>query len=297
MAKTCAVCGAKVGFLSGEKLQGDGSKLCDNCLSIVPKRFSNSFLSYGTKDDYEAMKQLVAAQADYAKKFEEFEAVTSAQGVKRKNYSYEGVSVDYIHGIIRLQDGFSSCVYLSFEQVSDYSFYFEPEVLKDGLLTTKVKGKCCGRLVYNKPFLVLNLFSKSEKAKAKIRKGLFHDTVLWEFPKNMTFIYSNFVVCANTFSFYINDDIDYDRKLEEAFVLLKIKKKKKIDLDEVQERAMKLEFSALTNGNREMFGKICDAYRILTKNLDGIVESRFQVNEKDFDELDALMNQIGSDNE
>ena len=297
MAKTCAICGTKIGFLSGEKFQRDGSKICDNCASIVPKPFKNPYFDYGTKDDYEAMKQLVAAQADYAKQYAEFEAFTSAQGVKRKSYSYAGVSVDYIHGIIRIQDGFSSYVYLLFEQVSDYGFSFEPEVLKDGLITTRVKGKCGGHLTYEKPFLRMNLFYKSDKAKAKIKKGLFKDTLMWAFPKNMTYIYSTFVVCANTFSLYINDDIDYDRKLEEALVLLKIKNPKKIDLDKVEERAMKLKSNAFDSGNRELYGKICDAYRILIKNLDGIEDTRFKVNEDTFDELDTIMNQIGSDNE
>lgn len=243
------------------------------------------------------MKQLVEAQADYAKQFAEFEAFTSAQRVKRKSYSYAGVSVDYIHGIIRLQEGLSSCVYLPFEQVSDYGFSFEPEVVKDGLLTTKVKGKCIGHIVYEKPFFCRNLFNKSDKAKAKIRKGLFSDTVMWAFPRNMTYIYSTFVVCANTFSLYINDDIDYDRKLEEALVLFKIKKRKKIDLDKVLEKATTLKEKAIKDGNREMYVKVCESYRILTKNLDGIVDTRFEVNEQDFDEIDTVMDQIGSDND
>ena len=294
MAKTCAICGAKIGFLGGEKLQGDGSRICDNCLSIVPKPFKYSFLIHSTKDDYEAMKQFVEAQAYYAKQFAEFEAVTSEQGFKRKSYSYAGVSVDYIHGIIRLQDGISSCIYLSFEQVLDYGFNFEPEELKEGLLSTKVKGKCNGYIVYANPFIVLNLFSKSEKAKAKKRKGLFHDTVLWEFPENMSYIYSTFVVCANTFSLYINDDIDYNRKLEEALVLFKIRNRKKIDMEKVDEMAIKLKLNELNNGNREMYRRICEAYRILTKNIDGIVESRFNMNVGDFDRIDAVMDQIGS---
>ena len=296
MAKSCAICGAEIGLLSGKKLHGDGSKICNNCASIVPKPFKKSFFSYNTKNDYEAMKQLVEAQAYYAKQFADFEAFTSVQKVKRKSYSYAGVSVDYIHGIIRIQNGFSSYVYLSFEQVSDYGFYFEPEELKDGLLTTRVKGTCHGYLVYEKPFLVLELFNKSDKAKAAIKKGFFRDTLMWAYPKNMTFIYSTFVVCANTFSLYINDDIDYNKKLEEALVLFKIRNEKKINVSKVQKKAIKLKENALYDGNREMYGKICEAYRILTKNLDGIVDSRFEVNEQDFDELDTVMNQIGSDN-
>ncbi len=297
MAKTCAICGAKIGFLSGEKFQVDGSRICDNCASIVPKPLQYSYFYYGSKDDYEAMKQLVAAQADYAKLFAEFEAITSAQGVKRKSYSYAGVSVDYIHGIIRKQEGLNSYIYLSFEQVSDYGFSFEPEVLKDGLISKKVKGTCSGHLEYRKPYFALNLFYKSDKAKAKLKKGLFSDTVMWAFPKGMTYIYSTFVVCANTYSLYINDDIDYDRKIEEALDLFKIKKKKKIDMEKVQERAEKLKANAFSVGNRDMHNKICESYRILNKNLDGIIDSRFEVNEKDFDELDTIMDQIGSDDE
>ena len=68
-------------------------------------------------------------------------------------------------------------------------------------------------------------------------------------------------------------------------------------MDKVQAKAQKLKENALDDGNREMYSKICEAYRILVKNLDGIVDSRFEVNEQDFDELDTVMNQIGSDDE
>ena len=70
-----------------------------------------------------------------------------------------------------------------------------------------------------------------------------------------------------------------------------------VDLDKVVEKAVMLKEKALNDGNREMYRKICEAYRIITKNLDGIVESRFEENKENFDVLDIIMNQIGSDNE
>lgn len=164
----CAHCGKKTNLVMRKRLK-DGQYVCTSCTVGIP--------GYINLDDYdyEAFRNLKAYLA---------ESENELKKAFRENHEYSQIHLDTEHGLFYVGE-FGKHLYLKLENLEEFELEFMPDVVKEGVLSTKVTGKVMLRMRMSEPyFFKEEVLDYSAKASAEI-KGVFSKKAVYDNPKGM----------------------------------------------------------------------------------------------------------------
>lgn len=165
----CRECGEKTSLLNRKVLKNK-EYVCSKCTKNIPAMIKE-WLSEYSYEDYLELKEYI--------KYSE----SVLNRVFRATHHYQNLQLDQDNGLFYLDDEFPK-VYLQVGNIENFSLIFDPEKLKEGILTDKVKGKVSLELEMRKPYFkynkVIDMF-----AKAECDVNLLRTKVKYKNPKNM----------------------------------------------------------------------------------------------------------------
>lgn len=150
----CEECGAKASMLTRKQVL-TGEYICSKCLKPYPAMIKDSLLFY-TYEDYKDLKEY--------KNYSD----TVLNRVFRETHSYKNLHLDQDNGLFYLDDEFPK-MYLQVGNVNQIGLFFEPEKVKEGLLSANATGTVTLGLEMRRPIIQYKkIVDHSAKAEAQV---------------------------------------------------------------------------------------------------------------------------------
>lgn len=172
----CCNCGNVVSLFGRTKI-GDGTYLCDDCMSFVHKDMKDVVISTYDAEKYKNLKRYMDEIEEYRNIFEE-------------THSYGNLIIDGKHGLFYIDKGLFSSISKSMIYnmafLDSYGFEIVPREYKKGLLAGgKVIGDVTFTFVSLYPFMVDIAVIQPDVKTNATESGLFKKTVAYELPKEV----------------------------------------------------------------------------------------------------------------
>lgn len=165
----CEHCGEKASKRTRSAIKFD-EYLCAKCVKDIPWMIKSCLSEYTYGNYLEMMEYIKEADSSLGRVFRE------------TNY-YRNIHLDQDNGIFYLGDE-SPRVYLKVGNIQRFELIFEPEKLKAGFLSTKVKGSIRLEMVMKEPYINYNkVIDTSAKANAKV--SFIGDKVEYGMPQKV----------------------------------------------------------------------------------------------------------------
>lgn len=261
----CIKCGKKVNGLESITLN-DGTMICNDCFSQVPKCYKEYALKNWSTKDFDDFNEYI----DYSnnKLLPRFEATASYGDL----YVDENNGTFFVsHGLISSKPVANQPIF-EFKNLQSVDFRFEPEELKEGIFRTSVKGNVY--FIYT--LLNINIGESIEimyGESAKAEKNFFGTKITYGLPERLKDFEMKFI--ATYIKFKPSDNLQSQVKDEvsDALNLFMFDSLDEVTHEKLKEQRNRLikAFHPDENGNidSKYAAKINDAFKILDEKCPG----------------------------
>ena len=168
---SCACCGGKTNLLTRTKLS-DGNYICSKCASKIPAGATTNLSHYDLNGYHNLVDYTTRVNSDLRLQF-------------RQTHYFHGICLDAEHGLFYL-DSLHKPVYCKLSNLSEFELSYEPEEVREGLLSDKVKGNIRLRMKVEFPYQYKDeVLAFNVKSSCTIHNGLFKSKAVYENPKGM----------------------------------------------------------------------------------------------------------------